>query len=292
MTRGRALTAAVALAGALVAGTWPGAGEAASPSLFTVSVTAGNVALLAFALWLALPRIGGAAVLLLFAGPIVWWIDKPQTTAAAFALMAATSDLHGGATPGLSRYGMWLAPLAIPFWRGTAAIGGRAWHRFAWSVAFLSAVGTVFAFHPAVRSYGRAPGWAASVLWTRHPVWNNPLPEISAESLHGGGDRAVPVATADCEKILIMGTADGAMFPVPCFPAVVPVDCATERALCYANRAGDKYVFARAPGSAHRHSGFAHQPRLVWPAGSAPHVRQLLTQAEWWQLAPKRRSSW
>ena len=48
-----------------------------------------NVTLLGLALWLALPRIGGAATLLLFAGPIIWWIDKPHTEAFTFAVLAS-----------------------------------------------------------------------------------------------------------------------------------------------------------------------------------------------------------
>lgn len=60
------------------------------PSAFTIL----NVALLGIAFLVALPRIGPWATLLVFAGPLLWWIDKPHTEVftvslllVAFALM-------------------------------------------------------------------------------------------------------------------------------------------------------------------------------------------------------------
>ena len=53
----------------------------------TLAFTALNVALLAVALATALPRIGVAACLLLFASPVVWWIDKAHTEVFTFALL-------------------------------------------------------------------------------------------------------------------------------------------------------------------------------------------------------------
>ena len=47
----------------------------------TLAFAAVNLALLGLGLWIALPRIGSAASLLLFGGPIVWWLDKPHTEA-------------------------------------------------------------------------------------------------------------------------------------------------------------------------------------------------------------------
>ena len=53
----------------------------------TLAFTALNLALAAAALWLVLPRIGAAGALLLFASPIVWWIDKAHTEVFTFALL-------------------------------------------------------------------------------------------------------------------------------------------------------------------------------------------------------------
>ena len=54
----------------------------------TFAFTALNLSLLGLALWLCLPRLGAPVSLLLFCGPIVWWIDKPHTEAFTFSLLA------------------------------------------------------------------------------------------------------------------------------------------------------------------------------------------------------------
>jgi hypothetical protein len=59
----------------------------------TMAFTAVNLAVLGVALWLALPRIGALAALLLFAGPVVWFIDKPHTEAFTFGLLAIAYSL-------------------------------------------------------------------------------------------------------------------------------------------------------------------------------------------------------
>ena len=51
-----------------------------------------NLTLLGVALWIALPRLGAALCLLLFAGPVVWYIDKPHTEAFTFALLAIAAS--------------------------------------------------------------------------------------------------------------------------------------------------------------------------------------------------------
>src|SRR4051812_17381168 len=53
----------------------------------TLAFAAVNLALLGTALWVALPRIGTAACLLIFGGPILWWIDKAHTEVFTFALL-------------------------------------------------------------------------------------------------------------------------------------------------------------------------------------------------------------
>src|SRR6266545_1171279 len=53
----------------------------------TFAFTGLHLVLLGIALWLVLPRIGAAASLLVFASPVVWWIDKAHTEVFTFALL-------------------------------------------------------------------------------------------------------------------------------------------------------------------------------------------------------------
>ena len=402
-----------------------------------VAFTMTNVALLGLALWIAVPRLGGAACVLLFGGPIVWWIDKAHTEVFTFSLLAVSFllvrdrpwwslvaagaaaaqnppigllvilivaghwiahrevlrdgrfqrgvaaalaltllqpaytylrhgtpsllvlanpthipsrtellavpfdpvigllanfpaffvalviaaglilfkrrtalfemegvvaavcglgflfafgqaiNVHHGATPSLSRYGLWLLPLAIPLLSRAQELGGVAWKAFLWSVATLSAVVSVFVFHPSVPDNGREPTLAANFLWTRHPGWNNPLPEIFSEVLRQREERSAPISTPGCEKVLLIGRGDGSAFPVPCFPMPVPESCAKPGRLCYANRDGARYRFELPGGSPPHLEGFTYQPELAWPAGSEKHVRDVFTRAEWWTLKPR-----
>ena len=394
------------MAAALIAGAFP---ETTLDTRHYAAVAALNLALLGLAFWLALPAIGGAGCLLLFAGPTIWWLDKPtmdvaafaaiviamvllgwreaadirspgpsgpgaradlkvrpsgsQLTAAAIALLlvailqpaygralhwpslaelfavpldpaigvaanfpwivlavgvaigvqmqrraalsldhaaaivagiallfsvAQVMDLHGR-TPSLSRYANWFIPLSVPFLRELHARGGVRWRQAFWTFAALSAVFCTMRFHPATAAFAREPTWAANHLWTRHPGWNNPLPEVFSETIHVGEDRVIPAATPGCEKLLVAGAGNGAVFPIPCFPAAPPAECTAAGVLCYANRTDDgaQYRFVRAPGSAARHEGFTVRSRFAWPATSVPHVRDLFTQWQWWTLQPR-----
>jgi hypothetical protein len=53
----------------------------------TIAFAVLNLALFLLALWVALPRIGAAAAVLLFGSPIVWWLDKAHTEVFTFALL-------------------------------------------------------------------------------------------------------------------------------------------------------------------------------------------------------------
>jgi hypothetical protein len=202
------------------------------------------------------------------------------------AAFAQATNVHHGATPSMSRYAIWLVPLAIPaLWRAEA-VGGALWTRFLWCAAVISAAVCAFIFHPAVLQNTREPTLAANYLWTRHPSWNNPLPEIFAETLLRREDRLVPVTTPGCEKVLLIGRSEGGAWPIPCFPGELPNWCATG-SLCYANRDDDHYRFARPAGPPIQHEGFVHQAEWAWPASAEPHVRALFTQWDWGHLRPK-----
>lgn len=71
----------------------------------------------------------------------------------------------------------------------------------------------------------------------------------------GDGSAPVPVATAGCEKALIVGTVADVLWPAACQPRAAPAECAAARALCYANGAS----VVRAP----------RQPGFSWPATDA-----------------------
>lgn len=53
----------------------------------TMAFAALNLALILVAFWVALPRIGAAAAILLFGSPIIWWLDKAHTEVFTFALL-------------------------------------------------------------------------------------------------------------------------------------------------------------------------------------------------------------
>lgn len=60
--------------------------EAASAAP-TYAFAALNLLCLIGALWVAWPRVGGATALLVFAGPIIWWLDKAHTEPFTVALL-------------------------------------------------------------------------------------------------------------------------------------------------------------------------------------------------------------
>jgi hypothetical protein len=220
-------------------------------------------------------------------------IVAPDLLAAAIAgvtfllVVARNTNPHHGGTPSISRYALWLIPLAIPvLWRA-AALSGAGWSRGLWGLAFASAMVSVFAFHPAVPQNFREPTWLASWLWSKHPSWYNPLPQVFIEPHTRGEEPMVPIATPGCEKILVGGNRTTGVWPIPCYPVEIPESC--HGIYCYANRQGSGYTFVPPPG---RDSGPGILwPDVVWPAGSEPHVRALYTRWQWETLTPRGRDA-
>jgi hypothetical protein len=237
------------------------------------------VVLFAGATWIVLRRNPRA---------LLTWTHATAVIAGAAFLMsfAQATNVHHGGTPGMSRYAVWLVPLTIPFFADAHALATRSWKRVAWGGALASALICTFMFHPAVPQLGRDPTALADWLWTHRPGWYNPLPEVFAEVLTGDETRAVPVATANCEKVLIAGNADGGVWPIPCFPQTLPQWCTRPGALCYANRVGSTYQFVRPPGGALALSGFGYESGRAWPRDAEPFVRALFSEWEWWTLRP------
>ena len=210
--------------------------------------------------------------------PVVTSAITGAALAGAVFLLAfsRTTNIHHGGTPSLSRYAIWLIPLAAPLLSAVKACG---WRRWQWSLriaAVTSAVISITAFRPSVPQNSREPTLLASVLWTRLPSWNNPLPEVFSETILHIDDLQVPVATDGCEKILVGGAPSG-VWPIPCYPAELPVACTQPTGLCYANRGTHGYEFTRAPGGA----AGTLRGNDVWPAAAERHVRRLFDAWEW-----------
>jgi hypothetical protein len=188
-----------------------------------------------------------------------------------------TTNVHHGGTPGLSRYAIWLIPLALPLL--AALQRGRAnwWRRFLWVSALVSALISVIAFQPSVPENSREPTALATFLWTRVPSLNNPVAEVFSETELHADDLFVPAATRGCEKVLVAAVDGEGGWPVPCYPAPIPAMCQRPDALCYANRSKNGYDFAIAPG------GAAGKLRTdaVWPLETIAHVRRVYDAWDW-----------
>mgnify|MGYP006273534019 CR=1 FL=1 len=210
------------------------------------------------------PGLAVALVLGLFGLPRwpAWRERWPEVAVTGVALVvglltfAQTPNVNHGGTPGPSRYGLWLMPLAIPALRamtsGSGSPRGRA--RLA-LVAACSVVWSVYAYHPRHSEAGQVEHTAlASRVLTGWPSLYAPLPEVFAERTLGyDGVSQPPASTPGCEKVLLAGEGRADVrWPLPCRPAPVPEECQREGALCYANRTASGYAFARAP----RQSGY------------------------------------
>jgi len=187
-----------------------------------------------------------------------------------------TTNIHHGGTPSLSRYAIWLIPLVVPFLAGMERTGSTRWRWFLWTAALTSAAISLVAFHPSVPQNSREPTTLATFLWTRHPAWNNPLPEVFSETELHVDDLWIPASTRGCEKILV-GGSDEAGWPVPCYPAPIPDTCGRAAAMCYANLARDRYEFTRAPGAAVGKL----RTDAVWPDEAVLHVRRIYDAWDW-----------
>ena len=162
-----------------------------------------------------------------------------------WAVGQPASQNHGG-SPDLSRYALWLMPLALPLLQQAGTSQSSAMARAGLALAALSATWTLVAFAPP-RAEGhlqatRLAGW----LWTRHPMWNDPRPEVFAERVSHREPAVVPAATPDCQKVLLY---EG-LWPVHCLPQDDPPDeCFDSQRFCYANRTatGAGYLFLVEP---------------------------------------------
>jgi hypothetical protein len=171
----------------------------------------------------------------------------------AWALMAAvvllfafaqTNNFNHGGTRDMSRYGLWLMPLAIPWLAQHASTASARSKRGLGIVAVASVIWCALAFHPGAPERFLRPTLLADALWTKWPAASNPLPEIFVERLAGREASILPIATADCEKVLLKGQGNvSTMWPARCGAPATPELCVRRDALCYANRSGGGYAF-------------------------------------------------
>ena len=168
---------------------------------------------------------------------------------AAVALLWAVgqpvSQNHGG-SPDLSRYALWLMPLALPLLQQAGTSASAVVAPIGLGLAALSAVWTLVAFPPSRPEGHLEPTPLARWLWTRHPMWSDPRPEVFAERVSHVEPPVVPAATPDCQKVLLY---EG-LWPVHCLPQDDPPDeCFDAQRFCYANRTatGAGYLFLVEP---------------------------------------------
>jgi hypothetical protein len=156
-----------------------------------------------------------------------------------------TGNFNSGGTPGPSRYGLWLIPLAIPV---IASSGSAWWMR---TIAVASIVWCSSHFAPALPEGYLQPTELAARLWHKSPDLDNPLAEVFAERVSGHEPPSrPPIATAGCEKVLVVGNGVNVEWPTDCMPVPnAPSECRESGALCYANRLIDAYTFRRAPAT-------------------------------------------
>jgi hypothetical protein len=188
------------------------------------------------------------------------WTARPRDFALSmfaaawflFSFSQAININHGG-TPSMSRYVVWLLPLAFAVLPAAGEVTPRRGGRAIAVLAGASIVWSMVFFHPR-RSEGHLhPTRLAMFQWTRYPAWQNPVPEVFAERLRGRDAVNELAGTPGCEKVLIQA----GIWPHPCVAQPLPAACAQADAWCYGNRTEDGYDFVQVP----RRGGY----RLAWP---------------------------
>lgn len=223
-----------------------------------------------------------AAVVVLASQPRAW-VRSPDAwlalagTAVFLVSFAQTPNVNHGGTPGISRYTLWLMALAVPVLQRAAGTASPSAQRWLAPLALSSCAWCVVAFHPALPERYKAPTGAASLIWERWPRLDNPLPEVFAERVSGEEPGLIPVATASCSKILVAGGT----WPVPCAPQPAPAACRSAESLCYANRAGDRYVFTEVTQGASYTFERQRQPTWGWSLQPGSDLQNVLGRLRW-----------
>jgi hypothetical protein len=150
-------------------------------------------------------------------------------------------QLAAGGTPSMTRYALWLMPLAIPLLARLRETG-TVRERYLVVAAAATVVWTVASFLPSRSDQDIfQPTRLASWVWRHHPGADNPLAEVFYLKVARAYGSPQPAAVANCAKVLVV-YGEWARCPVGHLPA----RCRTDP--CYANRDGDHYEFVSAPG--------------------------------------------
>ncbi|MCC7009400.1 MAG: hypothetical protein IT184_11320 [Acidobacteria bacterium] len=238
----------------------------------------------------ALALVAAAAlVVLLLRHPAKLWAPDVLVACGAFVVfswsLTQVANVNHGGTPGMSRYGIWFVPLAIPLLAALERASPRS-PRWIAPIAIASACWCAVVYRPALPEAGATPTRLAMWLWTRHPALTTPLPEVFTERLLGAEDDWLPISTPGCEKILIVGRGPRlGLWPVWCAPAEPPAACVDVGRLCYANRRADggyDFVVWRSAGG----EVFRLRRELVWQPRALPHVRSLVERLGATGLSP------
>jgi len=212
------------------------------------------------------------------------WMRTPEVglaLAGACILLvsfAQTPNFNHGGTPGISRYALWLIPLAVPILQRAALAVSPSSQRWFVPLALASCVWCIVDFHPSRPERYTAPTRAASIIWERWPWLDNPLPEIFSERVSGEEPGLVPAATPGCSKVLLVGGS----WPVPCFPQSAPAVCGSLQSLCYANRHEDGYAFV--PVAMPPAYMFDRHQEWAWSQVPESAVQQTLGRLRWQDL--------
>ncbi len=178
--------------------------------------------------------------------PTVW--VALLTTGIFLVSFAQITNFNHGATPGISRFTLWLIPLVIPLLQEADTAFSQRLRLWLVPVSISSLVWCLFVFHPKLPDNPVTPTRLATFLWTHYPSLNNPLPEVFVERIsHTDGQPFFPIATVTCSKVLLV---EG-RWPTTCLPdGAVPSHCMNPEALCYANHTAHGYEFVDATGYA------------------------------------------
>jgi hypothetical protein len=202
-----------------------------------------------------------------------------------FGVAQATNYNHGG-TRNMSRYAIWFMPLAIPLFRSIRESGSPGLRRLVSGATCVSVALTLILFRPSLPETYLRPTAVARYLWTHHPGFSNPLPEIFVERLrHDDGDWWVPQPTAGCEKILLAPRRTLSAWPLPCPPVPLPAECTGPGVMCYANRTGDARGYDFVPLPPPTFSRYKYQRQRVWSLAGERSMGAVLHGLEWWRLS-------
>jgi hypothetical protein len=214
------------------------------------------------------------------------WMRTPEVWLALasacifLASFAQTPNFNHGGTPGISRYTLWLIPLAVPILQRAAVAVSPPSQRWFVPLALASCCWCIVVFHPSRPERYKAPTRAASIIWERWPWLDNPLPEIFSERVSSEEPGLVPAATPGCSKVLLVGGS----WPVPCFPQSVPAVCGSPQSLCYANRYQGGYAFVQVAPPVAFTFDRQRQRTWVWSQDPGSVVQGILARLRWQDL--------